>query len=216
MTGTITTYGSVIGNITVNGTMSGRVVTIVNINGNVTINGPVQNGVIASNGSINGALVIGGPLSGGQILSAGNMNGNITIKGSLASGRIAALGSINGNLTIDGSIDSQSTLLSGGSIGSKANGTALFVGNIDGIVAAVESIDVGQIGTTNMALYYKANDALDAAEIDAIFSQGVSPLSPTDLFDKTTPLDLANLSQILTNLSSSKVVTVNNQKRLAL
>ena len=76
------------------------------------------------------------------------------------------------------------------------------------------SINLGQLGTTNTALYYKANDALDAAVIDAIFSQGVSPLSRTDLFDKTTPLDLANLSQILTNLNSLKVV--NNQKKLAL
>jgi len=158
--------------------------------------------------------VIGGPLSSGQILSAGNMNGNITINGSLESGRIAALGSIDGNLRINGSIDRQSALVSGGSIGSKAKGTALVVGDIDGIVAAMGSINLGQLSATNKALYYKANDSLDAAVIDGIFSQGVSPLSPTDLFDKTTPLDLANLSQILTNLNSLKVV--NNQRKLAL
>ena len=52
--------------------------------------------------------------------------------------------------------------------------------------------------------------------IDAIFSQGVIPLSPSDSFDKTTPLDLANLSQIVINLNSLKVVTVNNQKKLSL
>ncbi len=76
------------------------------------------------------------------------------------------------------------------------------------------SINLSTLRTTSTALYYKANDSLDAAVIDGIFSQGVSPLSHTDLFDKTTPLDLANLSQIVTNLTSLKVV--NNQKKLAL
>ena len=213
--GQILAAGNMNGNISVKGPMErGRIVAIGNMNGNVTINGLVQNGVIATNGSINGALVIGGPLSSGQILSAGNMNGKITINGSLESGRIAALGSIDGNLRINGSIDSQSALVSGGSIGSKARGTALFVGNIDGIVAAVGSINLSTLRTTNKALYYKANDSLDAAVIDDIFSQGVSPFSPTDLFDKTMPLDLANLSQIVTNLNSLAVVK--NQKKLAL
>ena len=214
MTGSIITGGSLIGNITINGAMSGRVVSIGNLTGTVTINGPVRNGVIATNGSINGALVIGGPLTNGQILSAGNINGNVTINGPLQSGRIAALGSILGDLTINGAIDSESAIVVGGSIGGPS--AKLSAGNISGIVAAVGSINVGQIGTTNTALYDTANDVLDAAVIDAIFSQGVSPLGPSDSFDKSTPLDLANLSQMLTNLNSLKVVTVNNQKKLAI
>lgn len=170
--------------------------------------------MIATNGSINGALVIGGPLSNGQILSVGNINGNVIIQGPLQSSRIASLGSILGNLTINGVIDSGSAIVSGGSIGGP-NGK-LSAGNINGIVAAVGSINVGQIGTTSTAVYYKANDTLDAAVIDAIFSQGVSPLSPGDSFDKSASLDLANLGQILTNLNSLKVVTVNNHEKLAL
>jgi hypothetical protein len=221
--GSITTGGTVTGNITIGGPLNGpvvsgannqdgtikffvplqggRVVTIGNMNGMVTIKGPVQGGVIATNGAINGNMTIGGPLSG-QIVSVGNINGNVTISGGLQSGRIAALGSILGNLRISGTIDIQSALISGGSIGGP-NGK-LYVGNINGIVAAVGSISVGQIGSTNTALLYKQNDALDAAVIDSIFSQGVSPLG-TDLFDQTTPLDLHNLSVILANLNSLSV-----------
>ena len=210
--GSITTYGSVIGNITINGPMSGRVVTIGNMNGTVTINGPVQNGLIATIGSINGALMIGGPLSNGEILSAGNINGNVTINGGLQSGRASPLlGSINGSVSISGSIDSQSALVSGGSIGNKAKGTTLSVGTVNGIVAAVGSINVGKIGSTNTALYYKQNiPTADAAVVDAIFSQGLlSPLSPSDLFDHASVLDLENLGLILVNLKS---LTVKNGK----
>jgi hypothetical protein len=42
--------------------------------------------------------------------------------------------------------------------------------------------------------------------IDAIFSQGLlSSLSPTDLFDHATSLDLENLSELLANLNSLTV-----------
>jgi hypothetical protein len=211
LAGQIIVGGNLISQVVVNGPMSGRIVTIGNMNGAVTINGPVQNGVIAANGSINGALMIGGPLSGGQILSAGNINGNVTINGGLQSGRIAALGSINGGVSISGSIDSRSALVSGGPIGNKAKGTELSVGNIDGIVAAVGSINISKIGSTNTALYYKQNiPAADATVVDAIFSQGLlSPLSPTDLFDHASALDLENLGLILVNLES---LTVKNGK----
>ncbi|MFI5455223.1 MAG: beta strand repeat-containing protein [Isosphaerales bacterium] len=201
--------GGTLGNLTIGGPLSGQVVTIGNMNGTVTINGPVQNGVIATSGSINGNLTIGGPLSNGQILSVGNVSGNVTIKGPLQSGRIASLGSILGALMINGGIDSQSALVSGGSIGGLKG--KLYVGNINGIVAAVGPIYVGQIGSTSQALYYKQNiPAADAAVVDAIFSQGLlSPLSPTDLFDHASLLDLENLSVILVNLNS---LTVKNGK----
>jgi hypothetical protein len=198
--------GGTLGNLSIGGPLSGMVVTVGNMNGTVTINGPVQKGVIATSGSINGSLTIGGPLSGGQILSAGTINGNVTIKGSLQSGRIASLGSIIGTLTIDGQIDSQSAVVSGGSIGSK---NKLIVGAVNGILAAVGPINIVPTATTNSAVYFKPNDTLDAAVIDAIFSQGVSALSPTDLFDRATLLDLENLSVILVNQTS---LTVKNGK----
>ncbi len=195
--------GGTLGNLTIRGPLSGEVVTIGNMNGNVTINGPVQcGGLIATSGSINGSLTIGGPLSG-ELLAAGNINGNVTIYGGLQSGRIATPGSILGNLTIFGSIDSQSVLVSGGSIGGPAG--KLFVGNVYGIVAAVGAINIGQIGNTHGAQFFQQDDTADAAVIDSIFSQGVSPLSSSDLFDQTNLLDLNNLDQIVLNLNSLSV-----------
>ena len=138
------------------------------------------------------ATIVNVPVKGGAILTGGTL----------------------GNLTINGGIDSQSALVSGGSIGSPRG--KLRVGNISGIVAAVGSISVAQIGTTNTAMFYKSNDTLDVGVIDAIFSHGVSPLSPADLFDTSPPMHLLNFSQILTNLNSLKVVGANNQTKLSL
>jgi hypothetical protein len=139
----------------------------------------------------------------------GNIYGDLVINGSLRAGGIAAEGSILGNVEISGQIYAGADLVSGGSIGSTAYRTTLNVSNIYGIVAAVGSINAGKIGSTSTAQYYKANDTTDAAVIDEIFTQGVMPLSSTDLFDQTTPQDLLNLSQMLTNLKS---LTVKNGK----
>src|SRR5207249_6032804 len=130
---------------------------------------------------------------------------DVTINGGLVGGRIAAFGLILGNLTIAGSIDSNSALISGGSMGSTVYGTKLNAGNIYGILAAVGPINVGTIGTTSTAQYFKQNDTLDQAVIDAVFSQGVIPLSPADLFDKNSVGDLLNLDQIILNLSKLSV-----------
>ncbi len=198
--------GGTLGNLTIGGPLGGQVVTIGNMNGTVTINGPIQNGVLATSGAINGGVVVGGPLTNGQILSAGNINGNVTIKGPLQNGRIATLGSIVGSMTIAGSIDSQSAVVAGGSIGGPK--AKFVVGAVNGILAAVGPI-TGTIGSTAGAVYYKPNDTLDAAVIDAIFTQGVSPLSVTDTFDRASLLDLENLSVILVDLNS---LTVKNGK----
>jgi hypothetical protein len=140
----------------------------------------------------------------------GNINGNVTINGGLQGGRIAALGSILGKLTIDGSIDSQSAIVSGGAIGSQTAGTGLSVNAVDGILASVRPMNVIKIGSTSKAMLYEQNDTTDAAVIDAIFSQGVlSPLSPADLFDHATSLDLENLTVLVANLNS---LTVKNRK----
>ncbi len=208
--------GGALGNLTIGGPLSGMVVTIGDMDGTVAINGAVQKGVIATSGSINGNLTIGGGLINGQILAAGTMSGNVTIKGPLQSGRIASLGSILGRLTITGAAR-QPERPSSRAVLSAPPRTKLSVGNIDGIVAAVGAINVGQIGLQTPRLYYKANDMPDAAAIDAIFSQErAATVGPSDLFDKTTLLDLVNLSQIVSNVNSLKVVTVRNQKKLSL
>jgi hypothetical protein len=185
---------------------------------------------------VGGLLVNGG--FGGQLVVLGNDYGDLTLNGGLGltvngvvtPGRIAIKGTggaqsgILGNVVIDrgfysyGGITAGSAIVSGGEIGDASLGTTLSVQDtMSGIVAAVGSINPDQLGTTTPPpAYYESNDTLDAAVIDAIFSQGVSPSSPVDLFDESTLLDLANLNQIVLNLNSLKVVTVNNQKMLAL
>ncbi len=183
--GSILTGGN-IGNLTIGGPLFGEVVTIGNMNGTVTIKGPIQGGLLTTAGLINGNVSIGGPLIGGDIESVGNINGNISISGPLQAGHIASLGSILGNLTV-GDMDSWSAVVAGGSIGGSSG--KFSAQNIYGIVAAVGTINPGQIASTNRALDYQQKDTADAAVIDSIFSQGLStPLSATDLFDHTALL----------------------------
>ena len=196
--------GGTLDNLTVNGPITGEIVAIGDMTGTLNV-GALQGGLIATAGSINGDLTMNGSLTG-DLVSVGNINGNLTIKGSLQSGRIASLGSILGNLKITGSIDSQSAIVAGGAIGNKAAGTGLSVGTVSGILVSVGPMNVIKIGSTSRAVLYKQNDTTDAAVIDAIFSQGLSSsLSPTDLFDQATVLDLENLSVLLANLNSLTV-----------
>jgi hypothetical protein len=204
--------------------LSGRVISRGNIISQLTSGGSIT-GLVAAQGNLGaffaylsgpraGQVVrVGGYLSSGslvgQLLIEGNAIGDIFSSGGMQGGHIAVRGSILGNLQINGTIDSQSTIVSGGSIGSTLYGTKMNSGNTYGIVAAVGPINAGTIGTTTGARYYKQNDTLDAAVIDAVFSQGVSPLSPADLFDQNALGDLLNLDQIILNLSD---LTVRNGK----
>jgi hypothetical protein len=193
----------------------GNLISLVEPSGNFT-------GVEAAQGNIGtfftpsggalmrlGGVTVGNPGSGrtfsGDLLALGNVIGDVTVSGGLVGGRMAALGSFLGNVTIGGTIDSNSALISGGSIGSTVYGTKLNTGNIYGIVAAVGPINFGTIGTTSTAKYFKQNDTLDQAVIDAVFTQGVMPLSTADVFDENTVGDLLNLDQIIINLSKLSV-----------
>ncbi len=197
ISGQIISRGDIISEIESFGNFAGVVAT----QGNIGTFFPLSTGTNMRLGGVS----FDGMVSNGRLVALGNIIGDVSIFGGLVGGRIASQGSILGNLTIDGSIDANSAIVSGGSIGSTLYGTTLNSGVINGIVAAVGSISVGKIGSTNNALYYKANDTQDAAVIDAIFSQGVTPLSAADPFDQTTPGDLLNLTQILVNLSALKV-----------
>jgi acrosin len=193
----------------------GNLISLVEPSGNLT-------GLVAAQGNIGtfftpsggkltrlGGITVGNPNSGrtlnGQVLTLGSIIGDVTINGGTVGGRIAARNSIVGNVTIVGTIDSNSALVSGGSIGSGTYGTKLNSGNILGIVAAVGPINAGTIGTTNTAQLYVQNDTADAAVIDSIFTQGVTPLSAADVFDQATLGDLLNLNQMTLNLSNLKV-----------
>jgi len=196
----------------------GNLISLINPSGNLT-------GLVAAQGNIGavftptgkppvrvGGITVGNPNSGrtlnGQVLTLGSIIGDVTINGGTVGGRIAARNSIVGNVTIVGTIDSNSALVSGGSIGSTVYGTKFNSGSISGIVAAVGPINVGTIGI-NTARLYKQNDTTDAAVIDSIFTQGVTSLSAADVFDKAALGDLLNLKQMTLNLSNLKVTSGN-------
>ena len=128
------------------------------------------------------------------------------------------MGSILGNLTINGGIDSQSALVSGGEIGDTALGTCVSVGNNQGIIAAkgnvnFDSLSFGRRGNTfanvGSSSSTDPNAPLDAAAIDAIFTQGGKAL----LFD-LNPGGLAGLSAIEKDLNLLSIAVNNKGKYL--
>jgi hypothetical protein len=196
-----------------NGGLSGQIISRGNIISLIEPSGNLD-GLVAAQGNIGTFFTpstgtpirLGGVSVGtlsGRLLSLGSIIGDVTISGGLVGGRIAAQVAILGNLTVYGSIDSNSAVVSGGSVGSTVYGTKLTCGNIFGIVAAVGPINVGNIGTTSTARYFKQNDGQDTAVIDALFSQGVNPLSAADVFDQSAPGDLLNLDQMILSLSGA-------------
>jgi hypothetical protein len=210
--------------------LSGTIVSRGDLVSQVIADGGITStGVIAAQGNIGanfgsvrvGGIVANGALKG-SVLSLGNIIGDVTVNGTngqgLVGGRISAYGTILGNVKITGGIDGTSAILAAGlgalpssypvpsgfkpgSIGIKAAGTALSVsGAIAGIVSAQGAINTS--GTINASGgYYAANDVLDAAAVDMIFSQGLVGLvsGQAPAFD-VSGLDLANLTQILKNL----------------
>ena len=62
--GMITTYGSVIGNITIDGSMNGPTVSAVNTGTVLNLNGTLQGGMITTYGSVIGNITIGGSMNG--------------------------------------------------------------------------------------------------------------------------------------------------------
>ena len=142
-------------------------------------------------------------------MALGNIIGDVVVRCGMRGGEIAARGraipglsptqvGILGDVVICGTIDRSSAIVSGGEIGDRALCTALSVDCDQGIIAAKGAvnfdrwsipapgsafINVGSGSSTD------PNAPLDAAAIDAIFTQGGQPLQ----FDMT-PGDLAGLA----------------------
>jgi len=76
--GSITTYGSVIGNITINGSMNGPILATGNNSGTIDLNGTVQGGFITTYGSVIGNITICGQVNG-PTLSDGSNNTTINV-----------------------------------------------------------------------------------------------------------------------------------------
>ncbi len=204
LSGRIISRGNLLSRVVSDGGISG----VIAVQGNVGTTLTYPSGqVVRINSGSSPSVLSNGPFSG-QMIVLGDVIGDVTLNGGMHDGRIAVQGSVLGNLTIHGSLDGDSALVAGGSIGSTTYGTTLTVDDNRGIVAAVGAINAGKNGS-NHAMYDQANDTPDEAVIDAIFSQGVSPLSTSDLFDQTTPEDLVNLTQMQVNLKS---LTVKNGK----
>ena len=96
--GFITTYGSVIGNITIGGPMNGPTVSAGNNGTVITLNGTLQGGFITTYGSVIGDISISGPMNGPTI-SVGNNNTLVTLGGLLQGGSITT-GSVAGSISV--------------------------------------------------------------------------------------------------------------------
>ncbi len=227
-TGRIISRGNLISQVRSDGGASGLVAVQGNFGAITSLLGtPTRVGGLLVNGGFGGQLVVLGNDYGDLTFNGGL---GLTVNGVVTGGRIAVQGTggaqsgIVGNVVIDrgfysyGGISAGSAIVSGGEIGDASLGTTLSAQDSNsGIVAADGVINMPTaVGGTVFNNVGAAPGNPNAAVIDAIFSQGVSPLSPIDLFDESTLLDLANLIQIQTNLNSLKVITVNNQKQLSL
>jgi hypothetical protein len=190
----------------VGGGITGRLISRGDFLSRVTADGGIS-GLIAAQGNVgtdSGSARLGGILSNGpllgQILVLGAVLGDVTIHGGLNGGRIAVQGNILSNLTIDGGIDAGGALVTAGSIGSAAAGTALQLGgDVKGILAAVGGASFAHPPGTNHAAFFGTNlgagDPTSRAALDALF---------TPAFD-VNPLDLAGLDHALAELASLDV-----------
>ncbi len=193
--------------------LSGRLIVRGNLIGQVSSDGGIS-GVVAVQGNVAetnatdknghavrlGGITSNGPISG-QIVVVGTMAGDLNAHGGLKGGRIAVKGDITGNVDIDGTIDAASALVSAGKIGDAASGTTLMVGDVQGILAAEGSINLGQPANTNKAAFFggnlKTTDAASTAAIDAVFTSNHLALG----FD-LSGLDLGGLALMLGDLRS--------------
>jgi hypothetical protein len=227
LTGQIVSRGNLNSQITASGGISGVIAAqgdLGLIQYNSISKRLVRFGGIQSNGTISG-----------QVLTLGNIFGDINMSGNLT-GRIAANGrplslslypsnlglpstatGILGNITIGGSIGTstvQGVIVSRAEIGDSTLGTALSLsktGAVNGILAAEGPISfVKPVSSSSTFFIFDSNGGinaspgtLNAAAIDAIFEdQNGLPITTFDV----TPLDLANLNQILNNLARLHVV----------
>jgi hypothetical protein len=196
--------------------LSGRLIVRGNLISQVSSDGGIS-GVVAVGGNVAetnaqdkdghavrlGGITSSGPISG-QIVVRGTMAGDLDARGGLQGGRIAVKGDIVGNVDIEGSIDAASALVCAGKIGDAAFGTTLTVADVQGILAAEGSINLGKSATTSKAAFFGANlkttDPTSTAAIDAIFTSSHLALA----FDLGS-LDLGGLALILSDLTSLTV-----------
>jgi hypothetical protein len=165
--------------------------------------------------TVNNALIRFGGISvstggvNGQIVALGNVFGDINVKGGL-SGRIAVRGAkleyglasgrfgILGNVSIGGGISTTGAIVSAGLLGDKTGGTLLSISGSDKGILAAEG-DINFAGNlTGLPNVFKNASGVNAAAIDAIFTNGGVVL------DVTIPGQLDLILQDLLALTVNK------------
>jgi hypothetical protein len=213
--------GNIVGVTTVQSTgagLGGQLISRANFKSQIIANGGISAvvagqgdfgvGVVAATGHLTrfGSVQSNGPLSGDFVFLGNIFADFAVVHGGLKGGRIAAQGQpvaglsstrtgILGNLTFSGDLDGSSAIVSGGMIGDPAGGTGLSTSNVQGILAADETITVLS-GNLKKAAVFQNATGLNSAAIASIFV-------PT--FDQSG-LDLKNLNTvILPNLNNLHV-----------
>jgi hypothetical protein len=116
---------------------------------------------------------------------------------------------ILGNVEVDGVIGTSGAIVSGGLIGDAAGGTTLSAGGDAGVLAAKGDISVADLGDTSGASIFNDASGVNAAAIDAIFTDRGRPLTID-----TTVQGLSDLDLILTDLASLHVDSTGNLEGL--
>jgi hypothetical protein len=158
----------------------------------------VRFGGLLSNGQFSGSMVVLGNILG-DVLAKNGLSGRIAARGRPIAGIAATRVGILGNVSVSGNIATTGAIVSGGVLGDLAGGTTFSSGAVKGILAAIGDINFGGTGDTSSAAIFENAIGANAAAINAIFTQGGTPLS----FDYLGTLD--GLGLILTDLAALHV-----------
>jgi hypothetical protein len=202
------------GRVVVGGSL--RQAQIDNMQGVLAVGGDVGQGVVGAGGSLtrSGGIVTG--FFGGQLVVMGNVygdllfkdknffNGRIAVQGHAVAGLAAGRFGILGNVEIDaqdvGTVLDIPAIVSGGLIGDKAGGTNVSVPNgaLFAILAAKGAIAFGNVANLSPASIFQQAQGLNAAAIDALFTDMGRQLV-------INPFDLNDLGLILADLAALHV-----------
>jgi hypothetical protein len=136
----------------------------------------------------------------GDLWFQSDFNGRIAVEGQAVAGLDPARTGILGNVEIDGTMGANAAIVSGGLIGDAAGGTTLSAGGVAGILAAKGAISYGNVGDLSGASVFEQAQGVNAAAIDAIFTD-----MGQQLFIDATPQGMHNLALILTDLAALHV-----------
>ena len=138
-----------------------------------------------------------------------DFTGRIAVQGRPVAGLDAQRFGILGNVEVDGVIGTSGAIVSSGLIGDAAGGTTLSAGGDAGVLAAKGDISVADLGDTSGASIFNDASGVNAAAIDAIFTDRGRPLTID-----TTVQGLSDLDLILADLASLHVNSNGNLEGL--